>query len=43
MDAINACDKIYPKEEMCMVGTLEANDCKKRMNAPAMIGEKIFS
>ena len=25
---------------MCMVGTLEAGDCKKRMDAHAMIEEK---
>ena len=38
VDAINACDKRYLKEKMCMVGTLEADDCKKRMDAHAMIG-----
>ena len=40
MDAINACDKKYLKEKMCIVGTPEAEDCKKRMDAHAMIGEK---
>ena len=40
VDAINSCDKRYLKEKMCMVGTLEADDCKKIMNAHAMIGEK---
>ena len=40
VDAINACDKRYLKEKMCMVGTPEAGDCKKRMDAHAMIGEK---
>ena len=29
VDAIDACDKRYLKEKMCMVGTPEADDCKK--------------
>ena len=40
VDAINACDKKYLKEKMCMAGTPEADDCKKRMDDHAMIGEK---
>ena len=40
VDAINACDKRYLKEKMCMIGTPEADDSKKRMDAHAMIGNK---
>ena len=40
VDAINACDKRYLKEKMCMIGTPEAEDSKKRMDAHAMIGNK---
>ena len=43
MDAIDACDKIYLKEKMCIVGTPETDDCKKIMDAHAMIGEKVSS
>ena len=43
VDAINTCDKRYLKEKMCMVGTPEADDCKKRMDAHATIGEKSSS
>ena len=43
VDAINACDKRYLKDKMCMVGTPEADDCKQRMDAHAMIGEKVSS
>ena len=38
--AIISCDKIYLKENICMVGTPEADDCKKRMDAHAMMGER---
>ena len=40
VDAINACDKRYLKEKMCMIGTPEAEDSKKRMDAHAMFGYK---
>ena len=40
VDAINACDKRYLKEKMCMIGTPEAEDSKKRMDAHAMFGNK---
>ena len=43
VDAINTCDKRYLKEKMCMVGTPEADDCKKIMDAHTMIGEKVSS
>ena len=43
VNAINACNKRYLKEKMCMAGTPEADDCKKRMDAHVMIGEKISS
>ena len=39
VDAINACDKIYLKEKNCMIGTPEADDYTKRMDAHAMIGD----
>ena len=40
VDAINACDKRYLKEKMCMIGTPEADNSTKRMNDHAMIGNK---
>ena len=40
MDTINACDKRYLKEKMCMIGTREADDSTKRMDTHAMIGNK---
>ena len=40
VDSINACDKRYLKEKMCMIGTPEADDCTKRIDAHAMIGDK---
>ena len=40
VDAINACDKRYLKEIMCMIGTPEADDSTKRMDAHAMIVDK---
>ena len=40
VDAINAYDKRYLQEKMCMVGTPEGDDCKKRMDAHAIIREK---
>ena len=40
VDAINACDKRYLKGKWCMIGTLEAEDSTKRMDAHAMIGNK---
>ena len=43
VNTINACDKSYLKEKMCMVGTPEADDCKKRIDAHAIIGEKVSS
>ena len=43
VDAINACDRRYLKEKMCMVGTSEADDCKKIMDAHTMIGEKYLA
>ena len=39
-DAINDCDKRYLKEKMCMIGTPEAGDSTKRMDAHVMIGNK---
>ena len=39
VDAINTCDKRYLKEKMCMIGTPEADDSTKRMDAHAMIGD----
>ena len=30
VDAINACDKRYIKEQMCMIRTPEADDNKKK-------------
>ena len=43
VDAINACDKRYLKEKMCIIGTPEADDSTKRMDNHAMIGNKKFS
>ena len=40
VDTINACDKRYLKEKMCMIGTPESEDSTKRMDAHAMIGNK---
>ena len=40
VDTINACDKRYLKEKMCNIGTPEADDSTKRMDAHAMIGDK---
>ena len=37
---INACDKRYLKEKMCMVGTPEADDCKKGIDSHEIIREK---
>ena len=39
MDAINDCDKRYMKENMCVIGTLEADDSTKRMEAHIMVGK----
>ena len=39
VDAINSCNKRYLKEKMCMIGTQEADDDTKRMDAHAMIGD----
>ena len=39
VDAINACDRQYLKEKMCMIGTPEADDSTKRMDTYAMIGD----
>ena len=41
--AINTCNKRYLKAKICMVGTPETDDCKKIMDAHAMIGEKVSS
>ena len=40
VDAINTCDKRYLKEKMSMFGTPEDDDCKKRIDVHAIIGEK---
>ena len=40
VDAINACDKRYLKEKMCMIETPEADDSTKRMDANTMTGDK---
>ena len=39
VDTINACVKRYLKEKMFMIGTSEADDSTKRMDAHAMIGD----
>ena len=38
VDAINACDKRYMKENMCLIGTSEADDSTIRMEAHIMVG-----
>ena len=43
LDAINACDKRYLKEKMCITGTPEVDDSTKRIDAHAMIGNEKFS
>ena len=43
VDAINACEKRYLKEKMCMAGTPEADDYNKIMDAHTMIREKSSS
>ena len=40
VDAINACDKRYLEEKMCMIGTPEADDSRKIMDPHTMIGIK---
>jgi len=37
VDGLNAMDKIYLRQKMCMIGTPEANDGEKRMAAHAMV------
>ena len=39
VDTINDCDKRYLKEKICMIGTPEADNSTKRMDAHAMIGD----
>ena len=39
VDTVNVCDKRYLKEKMCMIGTPEAGDSTKRMDAHVMIGD----
>ena len=40
VDTINTCDKRYLKEKMYIIGTPEADDSTKRMDAHTMIGNK---
>ena len=37
VDDINASDKRYLKGKMCMIGTLEVDDCSKRIKTHSII------
>ena len=43
IDGINASDKRYLKGRMCMIDTLEVDDCSKRIKARSMIGNARYS
>ena len=43
VDSINTCDTRYLKGKICMIGTLESDDCSKSMMAHSMVCNAYYS